>query len=99
MNTLNLTQPFSLTQDPVFVQINDEIVVMSPKDDQNYALNPVGAALWNLLESQSMTQEEMADYLTQIYEVDKEQAMADVSAFIQTMMDHDLVGNNTPTAS
>ena len=91
MNTLNPTQPLSLTQDTVFTQINDEIVVISPKDDQNYALNPVGTELWNLLESQSMSQEEMVIYLTQTYEVNREQAVVDVSVFIQAMMDHDLV--------
>ena len=91
MTTFTQEQRFSLAQDPIFAHINDEIVVISLKDDQHYAINPVGTELWNLLESKSMSQEEMVLYLTQTYEVAQQEAMTDVSVFIQTMMDHDLV--------
>lgn len=45
------------------------------------SLNETGAELWRLLEGGS-TREEMATYLTDNYEVDCDQAIADVDDFI-----------------
>ena len=91
MNAFNPTQAFSLTRDPIFAQINDEIVVMSPKNEENYAINPVGTKLWNLLQTRPMSLNEMVQYLTECYEVTIAVAMQDVADFLKTMMEHDLV--------
>jgi len=48
------------------------------------SLNETGVELWHLLETGS-TREEMATSLTDIYEVDYDQALADVDEFIDTL--------------
>jgi hypothetical protein len=91
MNAIDTKQPFTLAHDPVFTQIDDEVVLISPRDDQNYALNPVGTALWNMLKSQPMSMEDMVHDLQQIYDVEDTRALTDIAAFLQTMLDHQLV--------
>lgn len=48
------------------------------------SLNETGVELWHLLESGS-TREKMATSLTEIYEVDYDQALADVDEFIDVL--------------
>ncbi len=91
MHTINTRQSYSLIPDPVYTQIDDEIVVISPKNDQNHAINPTGTVLWRMLEARPVSVEEMVQHIQQIYAVDDEQAMHDALAFIQSMMEHQLV--------
>jgi hypothetical protein len=91
MNQLNPPDRFTLIKDPMFVEINDEIVLISSIDDQNYVLNAVGTKLWKCLQTQSMSQEDMVAYLTKRYDVNTEQAMTDVAVFIQAMTHHQLL--------
>jgi hypothetical protein len=48
------------------------------------SLNETGAELWKLLENGS-SREEMVSHLTENYEVDRDQASADVDEFIGTL--------------
>lgn len=48
------------------------------------SLNETGVDLWKLLEKGS-TREEMATSLTEIYEIDYDQALADVDEFIDVL--------------
>lgn len=52
--------------------------------DGMLTLNETGLMLWRLLENGS-SPEDMALALTQEYEVDREQALADVGEFVETL--------------
>ena len=82
---------FARIQDPIYTQIDDEVVVMGPKDDLYYGLNPVGAEIWNLLESKPMSLEEITTHLQAIYELDEAQAITDVKIFINDMITQALI--------
>ena len=52
--------------------------------DGMLTLNETGVMLWQLLENESSI-EELASALMQEYEVDREEALADVGEFVETL--------------
>lgn len=94
MTAFNPTHVFSLNRDAIFAQINDEIVVMGFKNEENYAINPVGAKLWNLLESRPVSLNEMVQYLTECYGVTSAIAIQDVTHFLNTLFEQDLISQS-----
>ena len=52
--------------------------------DGMLTLNETGVMLWKLLENESSL-EELASALMQEYEVDREEALADVGEFVETL--------------
>lgn len=52
--------------------------------DGMLTLNETGLMLWKLLENESSL-EDMASALVQEYEIDREQALADVGEFVETL--------------
>lgn len=52
--------------------------------DGMLTLNETGLMLWKLLENESSL-EDLASALVQEYEVDREQALADVGEFVETL--------------
>ena len=92
MKSCHLTQQYQVIQDPIFTQIDDEIVLMGPEDDLYYALNSVGAALWSMMASKPMDIPAMMACLKQSYDIpDDEAAITDLKAFIDVMITKNLL--------
>lgn len=91
MQLLDITQPLMINEEVVYTQVEDEIVMMDPKDGGYHGLNLVGAELWALLEEKPMAPKEMAAYLKATYDLDENRAMADVSAFVEAMLAQDFL--------
>lgn len=82
---------FTLLPNPIYTQIDDEIVVCSPKTSDFYAISEVGTVLWRLIESKSVSLVEMIEHLTLIYDVDEEQAAQDIIVFLDDMKAQGLI--------
>ena len=78
-----------IKDDLVLRQVVDTWVVLPTAEkvldfDGMLTLNETGLMLWKLLENES-TLEDLASALMQEYEVDREQALADVGEFVETL--------------
>lgn len=58
--------------------------------DAIYSFNPLGSDLWQLLERE-VSVEEMCAWVTEHYEVTKEQALADIREFVSELVGTGLV--------
>ena len=78
-----------IKDDLVLRQVVDTWVVLPTAEkvldfDGMLTLNETGLMLWKLLEKESSL-EDLASALVQEYEVDREQALADVGEFVETL--------------
>lgn len=71
-------------------QVEGEVVVLDVKSSQYLALNSSGAVLWPML-SDGVTKDQMVAALVDAFEVDVATATVDVDAFIQDLVDKDLI--------
>jgi hypothetical protein len=58
--------------------------------DSIFSFNPLGSELWNLLQAGNSVGE-MADWVTERYEVSSDQAVADIEAFLDELSRSGLV--------
>lgn len=68
----------------------DEIVVLDRAKELYLATNPTGTLLWNAL-VEGATRDELVAGLTDAYDIDDEQAAADVDAYIEQLTELDLL--------
>lgn len=54
-------------------------------------LNSTGAFLWNCLCERDMTREELLDKVLESYDVDREVALADITAFEKTLSENGIL--------
>lgn len=94
MNQLTLNSELSRSPDVAFTQIDDDIVMMGPKDSLFYGVNSVGTAIWSLLESKTLTLKDICKQIQQDYEVTETQCVEDITRFVESMVEqHMLVIN------
>lgn len=93
MNTTNL-----LSLETVLVQregniasdMDGEKVMLNVKNGKYYNLGEVGGEIWSALAS-PVTVKRIAEAIQEIFEVSAELAEQDVVAFVQSLLDEDLV--------
>ena len=72
--------------DAVYARMFDgELVVLDAKGGEYFALDEIGAELWNGLES-GKTLEEISDIIVQRYDVTRERALADLTALCNELV-------------
>jgi hypothetical protein len=72
------------------LNLADEAVLLSLTTEQYYALNPVGARLWQLLKEHQDTEKALAVMLTE-YSIDEATLRRDVSALLEKMVGAGLI--------
>jgi len=72
-------------------RIEEEVVLMSLEAGFYFSLDPVGSRIWELLEKQPATINELVDKLIDEYDVDRQMCLNDVRSFIDTMISKRLV--------
>jgi hypothetical protein len=72
-----------------------EIVALDAGTSQYFAANPSAAALWKLL-GEGATEADLVDALCERYEVSREIAEADVSAFVRQLSERGLLEPSSP---
>lgn len=69
---------------------NHTLIIDSRTNKQVHRLNEVSAFLWNSLE-ENKTIDELSNSLISTYEIDKDTALNDVSAFIDSLLEKGLI--------
>ena len=70
--------------------INEETFIISPEGEMLFhLLNPTGTRVWELLDGRSI--EEVVSTIYEEFDVDRENALEDVVAFITELADKELV--------
>lgn len=78
---------FSVVQavpDQVAANLAEEVVILNLKDGVYYGLNPVGARIWNLLQT-PRTVNEVQDILVQEYEVEPQRCRTDMLELLERL--------------
>ncbi|MEJ5253300.1 MAG: PqqD family protein [Chthonomonadetes bacterium] len=87
-STVQVTPEHYLVRSPFLAWriIEGEAVVISPQERELHSLNEVGTAIWRLADG-SRTLAQIAQELTQTYDVTAEEVLPDVLAFAQALRD------------
>ncbi len=78
------------TEDLEWREIAGDIVVLNARDASYLTLNGSGALLWRMLTT-STTRDELVGALLDAYDVSESTALADTTAFLQTLAEQGLL--------
>ena len=70
--------------------LGGEAAVLNLKNGIYYGLNPVGARIWNIIQT-PRTVREVRDTLIDEYDVDSDRCERDLVALLEQLVEHDLV--------
>jgi coenzyme PQQ synthesis protein D (PqqD) len=88
----------SVAQDQVSSRVGNEVAILSLNKAVYYGLNPVGARIWELVQS-PMQVKRIHQVLIEHYDVDSETAKEDLMEILDQLLAEGLVGlrnENTP---
>ena len=88
--TLPHDSKITRTENHVATELDNEFIVMSMGTGQILSLAETAGEIWALLE-QEQTYGAIIDYFMAEFEVSQETCEADVSAFLKTLSDQDMV--------
>ncbi len=91
MNKLSLTSKISRNPDVAFTQIDDDLVMMSPKDSLFYGVNAMGSNIWSLLEFNTLALSEICELIQRDYEVTEAQCVEDSMQFVEAMIEQNML--------
>jgi len=87
---ITLATRMVVSPDQVSANVAGESVILGMKDAIYYGLDPVGTRIWELLQQPTVL-EDVVGALTTEFEVTREQAAADLLAFVVDLHAHGLV--------
>lgn len=90
MNKLALTSKISRNPAVAFTQIDDDLVMMGPKDNLFYGVNAVGAKIWSLLECEALSLNEICERIKMDYDVTEAQCVEDSMQFVDAMIEQNM---------
>ena len=90
MNSISLESVVRRSSDVMASQVDNELVMMDVERGMYYALNPVGADIWERL-TEPQTVADLCAQLVQQYEVDRATCEADVLAVLNDMAGNGLL--------
>ena len=90
MVTLTLDTMMSRSPHLMASKVGEEIMMMDIQKGMYYALNPVSARIWTLLDS-ACTVKALCDQLLAEYEVEPEQCEREVTQVLSTMLARDMI--------
>ncbi len=88
---LTLTSNISRNPDVAFTQIDDDLVMMGPKDSFFYGVNAVGTEIWTLLEFNTMSLSEICELIQHDFEVTEAQCIEDTMQFVKAMVEQNML--------
>lgn len=91
------TTTYRVRQDLAYRQVAEVMVIMDPQGGILHTLNEVGCFVWQRLEQQSDSVEGLVHAVTVEFEVDQQQARADLDSFLAEMTAKDLLQASTST--
>ena len=91
MNKLSLTTKISRNPEVAFTQIDDDLVMMGPKDSLFYGVNAVGTEIWSLLEFKTLSLSEICELIQRDFEVNEAQCIEDSMQFVEAMVEQNML--------
>lgn len=86
---LNLESSVKRSSEPLQAGLDGEVVMMSVEKGSYYSLDPVGARIWEFLETPKMVSE-VVDELLKVYEVERDVCERETIDFLQSLISEDL---------
>ena len=71
-------------------EIDNELVMMSPSQENYFGLNPIARQIWTLLD-EPMLYQTLITTLTTIYDAEHNQIKTDIEPFLSTMNQYGLI--------
>lgn len=91
LNELILTNNrFEAIKDHLYSEIKGEGVILSLINGKYYGVNPVGASIWQAIQSPA-TLQEIQTAVTKEYDVDQETCHQEMLTFLEQMVNEELV--------
>lgn len=90
MTQLSPRTTIALASDQISCDVSGEVVILSLQDGIYYGLNPVGAAVWEML-AEPTSIERLRDGILERYDVGAERCERDLIALVDDLIRHDLV--------
>lgn len=91
LSTLSLTTKISRNPEVAFTQIDDDLVMMGPKDNLFYGVNSIGTKIWSLLEFKVLSLNEICECIQHEYEVTEAQCIDDTMHFITDLVEQNML--------
>jgi len=83
-------QALTRNNDILWKLIEDKVVLLDMDEGRAITLNEVGSHIWTSLEKHK-TQEELLQDVTSAFDIDKDTARKDTTAFLDDMLKRDLI--------
>ncbi len=87
MNQLLLDRKISKHPEVCASCVDNELILMGPEDNIYYRINATGMMIWNFMESNSRTVNELVAYITNYYAVEESLVLKGVHGFIVLMLE------------
>lgn len=86
-----MNSKWQVSADVLSSKIDEEVILMSLKGEYYFGLDPVGSRIWELLDQQPSTIDELVQLLVDEYEVDEPTCRNDAQKFIDDMSEKKLI--------
>lgn len=86
MPTLSLDTVVARSEEPLTAEVDQELVMLDPRDSRYYGLDPIGRRIWELLERPRPV-DELCAALQDEFDVPPETCRSDVFAFLEQLSD------------
>ncbi|MES2352930.1 MAG: lasso peptide biosynthesis PqqD family chaperone [Pseudomonadota bacterium] len=90
---LKLTSIVSRSSDPVWANMDNEVVMMSVQQSRYFGLDDIGSRIW-LLMSEPISVTELHKHLMEEYEVDNKTCETDLLSLLGSLADQNLIEVN-----
>jgi len=82
---------YKLTSQQIASKVGGEVVILNHDKGAYYGLDEVGALVWNSLEEEPHTLEELCHTVLKEYDIDKETCLEDVEFLLNDLISEKLV--------
>ena len=89
--SITLDSVVSPVQEQVSCELSDEVVILNMRNGEYFGLNPVGARIWELLQSQVSVQEILDRLLEEYPDVDRETCTEDLLGLLDDLAAAELI--------
>lgn len=87
---MSTNKRYKATTEHLSCDLNGEAVILNIKNGKYYGVNPVGATIWEVIQSPASF-DEMKSAILLEYDVDEETCEREIKTFLDQMKEEDLV--------
>lgn len=91
MDDLTLTARIRKKPHVTQVVVDQELILLEETSQTYFGLNTIGAKIWSLFQTGTMTLIDLAQYLQKEYQLDEQQSMQDARQFVEHLLSNHLV--------